>query len=225
MERHFHEQLVELKQVLLRMGLLVEEAIRRSMEALVARDKEKANQVLQKEDEINRLEISIDQKALSLLALEQPVAIDLRRIVMIIKINNDLERMGDHAVNIAQRAIRLKDAPDPQIMEYLKKMSKAAQEMVRGALDAFIQEDTELARRVLNQDDIVDTLNDDVYFKSKKFMEDNPANVELGFCFSLVAYNLERVADLASNIAEDVIYIKQGKEVRHHADEAPDQKI
>ncbi len=216
MERHFHEDLKDLKQKLLRMGLLVEETIDKAIQALRKRDNVLANQVIAGDQVINQLEIEIDDSGHSLLALGQPMAVDLRIITSILKINTDLERMGDHAVNIAERTLSI--LKDPPIKEsiHLPEMAQSAQSMVKDALDSFVAGDVELARSVLRRDDEVDAYNDEVNAKVERLMENNPEIVRTGMSHIIIAHNLERIADLANNIAEDVIYMKQGKEVRHH---------
>lgn len=216
MTRHFHDEIQNLKQSLLRMALLVEEAIRHATEALVDRDMEKAQEVIRREQDVNHSEIQVDEMGHSLLALDQPVAVDLRRLIMILKINTDLERMGDHAVNIAQRAMRAVKEPNYPIDPLIPKMANAASTMLKNALDAFIHEDVELANAVLASDDEVDEYGDEIYEKYRAIMENDANAVPFGVDMIMVGYNLERVADLASNIAEDTIYIKQGREVRHH---------
>jgi phosphate transport system protein len=225
MTRHFHEEIQSLRESLLRMALLVEDALRKSVEALVDRDMAKAQEVIRREQEVNHAEIQVDEIGHGLLALDQPVAVDLRRLIMILKINTDLERMGDHAVNIAQRAMRAVKEPNHPVDPLIPKMAHAALAMLKSALDAFIHEDVEMANAVLASDDEVDTYGDEIYEKYRVLMESDASAVPFGVDMIMVGYNLERVADLASNIAEDTIYIKQGREVRHHAGDdwkAPD---
>ncbi len=217
MTRHFHEEIQNLRESLLRMALLVEEALRKSTEALVERDMAKAQEVIRREQDVNHAEIEVDEIGHGLLALDQPVAVDLRRLIMILKINTDLERMGDHAVNIAQRAMRAVKEPNHPVDTLIPKMAQAARAMLKNALDAFIHEDVEMANAVLASDDEVDAYGDEIYEKYRVIMENDATAVPFGVDMIMVGYNLERVADLASNIAEDTIYIKQGREVRHHA--------
>ncbi|MFZ5802803.1 MAG: phosphate signaling complex protein PhoU [Candidatus Omnitrophota bacterium] len=220
MRRHFHDELKALKQELLRMGLLAEEAIEKAARAVLLRDRKLAEEAFRLEKETNRLEIEIDDKGHNLLALGQPMAVDLRLITMILKINTDLERIGDHAVNIAERAIRLIGDPPMKKVEdtYLTDMAAASQRMLREALDAFINEDVERAQRVLASDDEVDGLNDAIYIEVNEKMQKDPSIVKAGMNIVMIGHNLERIGDLANNIAEDVIYLKEGKEVRHHSD-------
>ncbi|OGW85249.1 MAG: phosphate transport system regulatory protein PhoU [Omnitrophica bacterium RIFCSPHIGHO2_02_FULL_46_11] len=216
MERHFHEELKELKQKLLKMGFLVEAAIEKAVDALLNRNSQFAKQVIEEEKIINQLEIEIDDKGHSLSALRQPMAVDLRILTAVLKMNTDLERMGDHAVNIAERTLTLLKEPPLEKDLRLEEMSKAALRMVTDALNSFIREDVELARSVLQCDDEVDAFNDDLYFRISLLMEKSPAFIRSGINLIMIGHNLERIADLANNIAEDVVYIKQGKEVRHH---------
>lgn len=216
MERHFAVELKELKQKLFQMGLLVEGAIEKSFEALTERSEEHVKTVLEGEKAINQLEIEIDENGHALLALAQPMARDLRLITMTLKINTDLERMGDHAVNIAEHS-RLLIAQPPLAMDFpLEAMAAAAQKMVRDALDCFMNENVELARKVLESDDKIDDYNDRLSREMAALMEKDPQTVRPALSVIMIGRNLERIGDLANNIAEDTIYLKQGKEVRHH---------
>ncbi|MBI3313670.1 MAG: phosphate signaling complex protein PhoU [Candidatus Omnitrophica bacterium] len=218
MERHFDEELRDLKQLLLAMSHLVQVAVDKSARSFLTRDEEMAHQVIEGEERINRLEIEIDDKGHSLSARWQPMACDLRTLSMILKINTDLERMGDHAVNIAERTIfLLKEPPPPQDFHF-PQMVNAVQEMMRDSFKAFVTEDAALARSVLKRDDEVDAYNDTIYYQLGLMMEENPATIQTGMSLVMISHNLERIADLANNIAEDVIYMKQGKEVRHRAE-------
>ena len=220
MERHFHEELKELKQKLLKMGFLVEAAIEKAVDALLNRNSQFAKQVIEEEKIINQLEIEIDDKGHSLSALRQPMAVDLRILTAVLKMNTDLERMGDHAVNIAERTLTLLKEPPLEKDLRLEEMSKAALRMVTDALNSFIREDVELARSVLQCDDEVDAFNDDLYFQVTLSMQKKPSLIRAGINLIMIGHNLERIADLANNIAEDVVYMKQGKEVRHHVETA-----
>ena len=220
MQRHFDKELDKIKQKLFKMGAISEDMIRQAVNALLTRNEKLANQVFEQEKEINRLEIEIDDFGHSLFAIGQPMAADLRLLTMALKINTDLERIADHAVNVAERAVALLgEAPIEKIVN-LTEMGHAAIKMLSDALRAFIDGDPELARNVLKRDDEVDAYNDDLYNKLSQYIEQNPKATKNGISLIMVAHNLERVADLASNIAEDVIYLKQGKEVRHHIEES-----
>ncbi len=218
MERHFHEELKGLKVKLLQMGIVVEEAIEKAVEALLERNEKLARDVIDEERIINQFEISVDDKGHGLLAIGQPMAVDLRFITAILKINNDLERMGDHAVNIAERALILMKEPPLKANLRLPEMAEASLKMLREALDSFINENVDLARNVLQRDDEVDAYNDKLYLQMEELIEEDPSLVKRGMNLVMIGHNLERIADLANNIAEDVIYMKEGKEVRHHAD-------
>ena len=218
--RHFEEQLDDLRKRLLAMSGLVESAIYRSILALIEKDEDQANLVLQNESRINQMEIEIDEQATRLLALDQPVAADLRFITATIKINSNLERMGDLAVNIAERALSLMHEPVLNTVIDIPHMANLVESMVRKALDAFVQKDAELARSVLLSDDAVDEMRDLIYRKLVSYMQQDPRSVPQGIDFIFVARNLERVADHATNIAEDVIFLVEAKDVRHHHLEA-----
>ena len=216
MERHFHEELRELKQELFSMGTAVESAIEKSIEAFLDRNTRLAQEVIDGEEDINKMELAIDDKGHSISALWQPLATDLRLLTAILKINTDLERMGDHAVNIAERTISLKQElpiADPNFL----KMGHAVLRTVTDALNAFITDDINLAVNVLKRDDEIDGYNDELSIRLTQLMEKNNALIRTGIHCLIVAHNLERLGDLSNNIAEDVIYMKQGREVRHRA--------
>ncbi len=217
--RHFTEELDELRKELLTMAGLVELAVHESVLSLTERDSERAQQVLVNEAKINQLEIRIDELATQLLALHQPMAGDLRLLTAAIKINNDLERMGDLAVNIVERSLSLISQPSVKPMIDIPQMAQLAESMVRAALDSFVKRDAELARGVLLSDDAVDDLRDSITRELVGFMERDPSTVSRALDLILVARNLERIADHATNIAEDVLFLIQGVEVRHHAEE------
>jgi phosphate transport system protein len=215
MPRHFHEELDGLKQTLLAMGALVEDQIRRVMQALVTRDDALANEVLANERQVNAYDVEIDEKCVELLALYQPTAIDLRFITTAMKIVTDLERIGDQAVNIAERTIDLNH--EPQLKPYidLPRMAEKAQLMVKESLDAFVARDTALARRVCAEDSAVDALNHQIFRELLTFMMEDAKTIPRAIRLILVARFLERVADHATNIAEMVIYLVDSKMVRH----------
>ena len=218
---HLREELDELNDRLLEMSALVEDSIARSVNAVVNRDNEAALTVFHNEARINKLEIQIDNIAIRLLALQQPVAVDLRFVTMSIKINNNLERMGDIAVNIAECALSLLGMPPLKPQIDIPYMAKLAQDMIRNSIDAFVRKDTELARAVLRSDDAVDTLRDEMYAEIVKFMEADPSRVHPGVDHLFIARGLERLADHATNIAEDVLFFVQGVDVRHNAEASP----
>jgi phosphate transport system protein len=215
---HFREELEELQSKLLEMGGLVEAAIHNSVNALVERDEDKAKEVLWAEAQINQKEIEIDDLATRLLALFQPMARDLRFLTSVIKMNSDLERMGDLAVNITEGALRLMREPVLKPLVDIPKMAGLAETMVHRALDAFAKRDAELARQVLLSDDEVDHLRDAVYDELLQFMQEERTTINRSVSMMFIAQNLERIADHATNIAEDVLFLVKGIDVRHHAE-------
>ena len=200
------------------MSGLVEDSVYRSVLCLAEKDPQHAQRVLHNEAEINRMEIEIDDMAVRLLLLQQPMATDLRFITAAIKINSDLERMGDLAVNIGERALFLINEPLMKPLIDIPLMADRVQSMIRKSLDAFVKKDADLARSVLVSDDAVDELRDAVYEELISYMERDPKTVRQGVNLMFVARNLERLADHATNIAEDVLYLVQGIDVRHHAE-------
>ena len=216
--RHFVEELEMLKTNLLEMSALVEVAIQRSVIAVTQKDRGAAEEVFRNEAKINAKEIQIDDAAVSLLALQQPMAADLRLIVAVLKINTDLERMGDLAANTAQRAMSLMEVPVIKPMIDIPHIAGLVQSMVRKALDAFVQRDPVLARSVLASDDAVDSLRTASYHELVSFMEQDPQNIQQALDLLAVTRNLERIADHSTNIAEDVLFLVKGIDVRHHAE-------
>jgi phosphate transport system protein len=216
--RHFEEELDNLRNHLLEMSGLVEDSIYRSVQALVEKDEVAAQQVLQNEARINRMEIAIDEIATSLLARVQPMATDLRFITAAIKINNDLERMGDISVNIVRRTLALMREPISKELVDIPHMATLVQSMIRKSLDAFVRKDAELARSILTSDDVIDELRDSVYEELIGLMERDPSTVRQCVNLMFIARALERLADHATNIAEDVLFLVQGVEVRHHTE-------
>ena len=217
--RHFEEELEDLKNKLLEMSGLVESAVYRSVLVLTDHDTEQAHEVLKNERRINQMEIEIDDAATSLLARQQPMATDLRFLTSAIKINNDLERMGDLAVNIVERSQSLMRMPSVKPMIDIPYMARLVESMVRKSLDAFVRKDSDLARSVLASDDAVDDMRDAVYQELVRTMQDDPKTTPQCVDLMFIARNLERIADHATNIAEDVLYLVQGVDVRHHASE------
>ena len=216
--RHFVEELEQLKAKLLEMSSLVESSIYRSITAVVQKDEALANDVLNNEARINQIQIEVDDFAVSLLALQQPMAADLRFLVVSLKINTDLERMGDLAVNIAHRAISLLNEPVVKPMIDIPHIAGLVQSMVRKSLDAFVRKDADLARSVLASDDAVDDLRNASFHELISFMEQDPRNIRQAVDLLSVVRNLERIADHATNIAEDVMFLTKGIDVRHHAE-------
>lgn len=224
--RHFAEELEDLNQALLEMSALVESSIHNAVQALVEHDDRLARRVIEDEQAINRMELELDSRVTRLLALYQPVAGDLRLLVMCLKITTDLERMGDLAVSIAERAISLnalRGPGDPQLLGQplaeTPRMAALAEDMLHRALDSFVKRDAKLAQSVLPDDDQVDEIRDRIYRDLIALMQREPALVQAAVHVMFVARSLERVADHATNIAEDVIYLVRGVDVRHHATE------
>jgi phosphate transport system protein len=213
---HFREELEALQGRLLEMGGLAEERVRAALEGLVSREPAIINKVLSGDEPINQLHIEVDNRCFRLLALHQPMATDLRAIVAAVKINTDLERVGDLAVNIAEASKRyIGHAPVKQLID-IPQMGQIAQAMLRDALDAFVRRDTELATRVLNEDDRLDSLKTQVFRDLLTHMLQNQSTVEPSLDLILVSRHLERIGDHATNIAEDVIFMVSALDVRHH---------
>ena len=217
MERHFEHDLEQLKERLLVMAGLAERAVHQSVQAVFEKNENLANRVLEEEPAINEMQIEIDDRVMQLVALQAPMAVDLRFIVCASRINNDLERIGDQAVNIAQSALRI--LRHPQVKPYvdLPRMSELAEGMVRESLNALVHRDADLAKSVLLRDDEVDHLRDQIFRELLTYMMENSAVVFPAFELVLITKNLERIGDHATNIAEDVIYMVAGRDVRHLA--------
>ncbi|HXU21950.1 MAG TPA: phosphate signaling complex protein PhoU [Verrucomicrobiae bacterium] len=217
MERHFEHDLGQLKERLLVMAGLAERAVHQSVEAVFEKSEHLANRVLEEEPAINKMQIEIDDRVMQLVALQAPMAVDLRFVLCASRINNDLERIGDQAVNIAQSALRI--LRHPQVKPYvdLPRMSELAEGMVRESLNALVHGDAELAKSVLIRDDEVDHLRDQIFRELLAYMMENSAVVFPAFELVLITKNLERIGDHATNIAEDVIYMVAGRDVRHLA--------
>ena len=213
---HFHEELEALKGRLLEMGGLAEERVRAAVQGLVARDGTLFDKVLVGDEPLNQLHVEIDNRCFRLLALHQPMATDLRAIVAAVKINTDLERVGDLAVNIAEAGKRyVTHAPVKQLID-IPRMGDIAQAMLRDALDAFVKRDTGLAQQVLNEDDRLDSLKTQVFRDLLTYMLKDQGTVEPAIDLILVSRHLERIGDHATNIAEDVIFMVSALDVRHH---------
>jgi phosphate transport system protein len=211
----FDEELMRLKEKVLKIGAMVEEAIKNSVRALVERDSELARSVIAKDHQVNALDVEIDEEAIRLVALRQPKASDLRFITTAMKITTDLERMGDLAVNIAERALELNEEPILKPYIDIPRMAEVARGMTRDSLDAFVSRDERLAMDVIMRDDEVDDLKHEVLKELAFFMSQDPSTVSRAMKISFVAQYLERFADHATNIAEMVIYLVQGKIIRH----------
>jgi len=222
MDTHFQKELTQLKENLLKMATLVEETIRDAISALMNRDPEMINRTMAKEDKINAMENAIDEMCLKLLALRQPLAADLRFITSAMKIVTDLERMGDQAINIVERASSLNQ--EPQLKPYIDipRMAEIVQTMVKDVLDAFVNRNSKLARSVCERDDLVDGLNDQVHRELLTYMMSDPKTIPRAVHLMIVSRCLERIADHATNIAEDVIFMVDALVIKHRADQKED---
>jgi len=212
---HFQEELEQLKTRLLEMGGLAEENVRVAVQGLVERDPALIDRVLFGDEPVNRLHIEIDGRCFKLFALHQPMAADLRTIVAALKINTDLERVGDLAVNIAQAAQRYASHPPVKKLIDIPMMAGIAQNMLRDALDSFVRRDLDLAQHVLDEDDRLDALKTQIFRELLTYMLNDPATIEPALDLILVSRHLERIGDHATNIAEDVIFIISARDVRH----------
>jgi phosphate transport system protein len=218
MERHFHQELEALKSNIVRMATLAEEAIADAMRAVAERSPAIAQQVLEREQQINSFEITNDHAVVDLLALQQPVASDLRLILAALKINNDLERIGDHAVNLAESAISVAGRPPLDVRTEIPRMSQLALQMLREAIDGFIHNTPAQARGVLEKDDLMDSLNRKTINDLVDVIRTQPNAVDQALELVRISRNLERVADLATNIAEEVVFVAEAHIVKHQAD-------
>lgn len=210
------EEITKLKKMLFEMATSVEEMIAKSVKALEENNMILAEDVIKSDQKINEMEIEIDQQCIRILALLHPEAEDLRSVTMIMKINNDLERIGDHAVNIAEKAIYLADKPPVKPLIDIPKMAEKAIEMLQESLDSFVNKDADLAVLVCKKDDEVDALEPKIVRELVTYMISDPQTIDRSLALILVARALERVADLATNIAEDTYYIASGKTLKHH---------
>jgi phosphate transport system protein len=213
--RHFHEELARLKSQLLEMSGLAEELVDQAMRALRARDAEMAKEVVRRDNDLDAMEIVIDDMCIHLLALQQPMARDLRLITMAMKISNDLERVGDHAVNIAEAVSHLAEAPVYLEFPEIEEMGRLSTEMLSDALDTFVRADADAAREVCRRDDRVDSLHESLFRILLTHMMEDPRRIGASMSLFLVSRNLERIADLATNIAEDVVFLVEGRNIKH----------
>jgi len=219
--RHFQEELEALKERLLGMGGLAEERVRVAVNGVTDRDGEALHAVMTGDEPINDFHIEIDDRCFKLLALHQPMAADLRTIVAAVKINTDLERVGDLAVNVAEAGKRYLQHPPVKPLIDIPRMGNIAQEMLRDALDAFVRRDVELAEAVLAKDDDLDGLKTQIFRELLTFMLQDTATIEPALDLILISRHLERIGDHATNIAEDVIFMVSARDVRHQPFEAP----
>ena len=215
--KHIERQIASLKERILRVGTLVEEAISKSITALINRDTALAQRVMASDEEIDRMEVEVEEECLKILALYQPVAADLRLVVAVLRINNDLERMGDLAKNIAKRVAQLAAGKSYELPPEIRVMAMQAQDMVKQCLDAVVNGDPTLARQVREEDDAVDAARQKIQRRVMQGIKDDPDNVESLLRINSVSKHIERIADMATNIAEDVVYMVEGDIVRHRA--------
>jgi len=213
--RAFEAELVRLKDKILRMGGLVEQSIGRAMKALVDRDASLAEQVIKDDHRVNRYEVEVDEMCVEILAIRQPAAEDLRLIITGLKISTDLERIGDLAVNMAERALNYLESEPLKPLIDLPRMAELAQGMLRDSLDAYVSRDAEKAREVCRRDDAVDQLNHQVFRELIGYMIEDPKSISRALALLMISRYLERIADHATNLSEMVIYLVQGKDIRH----------
>lgn len=213
--RHFQRELAHLKKRILTLGALVEDRVRMAIRAIETRDGELAREIIKADREVDEIEVEVEEECLKILALHQPVAVDLRFITAVIKINNDLERIGDEAVNIAERVVNIAKRPPLNVPFDYSLMTEKAEKMVKSSLDALVNLDADLAYKVCLMDDEVDELNRQIYDKVKDTIMLHPDRVAYLINLLLVARHLERIADHATNIAEEVIYMIEGEISRH----------
>lgn len=218
-QRTFDEELKELNLMLLEMGSLVESAIHKSVESLKKKDENMAKDVIRGDEKINKLEVEVDEKCVLLLALRQPMAVDLRFITTAMKIVTDLERIGDLAVDIAERSLELISQSLPKPLIDIPKLGDVAQKMVKGALDSFVKKDVNIAREVWNSDDDADNYRDLIQDELIRVMMENPKVIPQSVLLIFIARHLERIADHATNIAEDVVYMVEAKMIKHNIEE------
>lgn len=212
---HLERDLDSLKKDIVHLGSLVQNSTQSVVEFLGTKSEQQLQEVLEYEDRINELEVDIEEHCLKVLALHQPVAIDLRFIIVIMKVNNDLERMGDQAVNISQRVKSLMDGPELPISLPIDEMTNAVQKMVSLSLEALVSQDPAIAREVVDMDDIVDDLNAQTYDLIRETIQADPSLVTSAMSMATISSNLERIGDLCTNIAEEVIFMVEGQVIRH----------
>jgi len=217
MQRHFDRDIEGLKDLLLRMGAMVEDSISQSIRALLERNSELAEEVIARDDEIDRMEVLIDQKTLELFATMQPTAVDLRFVATIMKITPELERIADLAQDVCERVIELNKEPMLKPLVQLPRLAQDAQTMVREALDSFVRGDAGLARKVIGDDDMVDQLTADSFRALLTYMLEDPRNISPAIRLTFIGKYFERMADGATNICEMVVYLVEGKMIKHHA--------
>jgi phosphate transport system protein len=217
MQRHFDRDIEDIKAMLLRMGAMVEEAMQQSIGALLELDVAKAEQVIANDDRIDQMEIQIDQHVIELIAKMQPAAGDLRFVATVMKITPELERIADLAQDVCERVIELSREPTIKPLVYLPRLAEDAQKMVRDALDSFVRGDADLARTVIRSDDVVDQLTEDSFRALLTYMMENPRNISAAIRLTFIGKYFERMADGATNICEMVVYLVEGRMIKHSA--------
>lgn len=223
MATHLHQEIERLKKRILSMGAEVEEAVRKSVDALINRDPKLAGEVIEHDESLDHLEVEVEEECLKILALHQPVAVDLRYVIAVLKMNNDLERIGDLAVDISERATYLAGHPSLGMNADIRQMADTAQLMLKNSLDAMVNSDTELARHVRATDDEVDEVNRRMFGLIHDYISEHPDKVAEAIHLLSAARHLERIADQVTNIAEDVIYMVEGEIVRHQPEVFTDE--
>jgi phosphate transport system protein len=218
MTKRFRRELEKIKKLLLTLGSMVEDLVQLSIQDIDRTDPDLADHIIKRDAEIDDMEVEIEEECLKVLALHQPVAVDLRFIIAVIKINNELERIGDQAVNIAQRILVIAKRPKPPFMFDYAEMGEKAQKMLKMSLDALVNLDVDMAYKVITMDDEVDRLKDEAYDRIKQAIKDMPERVGYYINLLLVSRHLERLSDHATNIAEEVIYLVEGEIYRHAQD-------
>ncbi len=217
--RTFDDELKELNMMILEMGSLVETSIDRAVESLKKKDEDMAKDVIRGDDRINKLEVEVDEKCVSLLALRQPMAVDLRFITTGMRIATDIERIGDLAVDIAERSLEMMSQPLPKPLIDIPKLADVAKKMVKGALDSFVKKDVDIAREVWKSDDVADNYRDLIQDELVQVMMENKSVIPQSVLLIFIARHLERICDHATNIAEDVVYMVEAKMIKHNIDE------
>lgn len=215
MTTHLHKEIEKLRRRILYMGAEVEEAVRKSVDALMSRNIKQAQEVIDHDEALDHLEVEIEEECLKILALHQPVAVDLRYVIAVLKMNNDLERIGDLAVDISERAVYLSQRPPIDLKLDLRTMADLTKSMLKSSLDALVNSDSSLARQVRAQDDDVDDMNRNMFTVVQEYIKSCPEHVAEAIHWLSASRHLERIADQATNIAEDVIYMVEGEIVRH----------
>jgi len=215
MERHMDQALTEVRQLLLRMGALVEEMVAGSVQALIDRDTDRSQSIIEDDSEVDRMQIEVDRSCEAIIATQQPTAVDMRFLVAVMKINTDLERIGDLAVNICRSVVLLNEQLPLKPYVDLPRLTQFVREMVRESLDSLVDRDTELATQVCENDDHVDAMYEQLFRELLTYMIEDPKNVTRGLQLLFICRDLERVADHATNIAEDVIFFVEGRDIRH----------